>query len=429
MRTVILATTRVWGLCGVACLVTALLFALPGGSEAAEPALMTIRDDWPVFRGDMSLRGVRRGTVSKAPKLVWTYDAETAIESTAAVVDGRLFIGTDEKGLLALGAEDGKLAWTFPCEFGVRTSPGVSEGLVYFGDDIGVFRAVDAKTGKLAWKFDPDTGAEIASSATFYEDLVLFGSYDAYLYALSRKDGAVRWKVETEGPVHCTPAIGSGHTFVAGCDEQLRTISVTAGKEVAAMSMSAYSAASPAILGDRLFVGTFASQVLCVRWRDQKGVRGADLAPTKVAPTAEQGEVSALAWAYEHPRKKFPYYSSPAVGPIDEPGKKRRWVVAVGGRDKMVHAIDADSGDSLWTFPTRAGIEGSPVIVGSQVIVGGLDGKIYCLELATGEEHWIYNAGTPFRSSPAIAAGNLYIASDEGLIYCFDLNPSESDSK
>lgn len=442
MRTVILATILLCGLCWGA---SVLSLGFAGEVEVAEPAPRprtgtaqdrtpqdkTIQDDWPVFRGDMSLRGYRQGTVSKSPKLVWTYDAETAIESTAAVVDGRLFLGTDEKGLVALGAADGKLVWSFPCEFGVRTSPGVSEGRVYFGDDIGIFRAVDAKNGKLAWKFDPDTGAEIASSATFYDDLVLFGSYDAYLYALSRKDGSLRWKAETEGPVHCTPAIGSGHTFVAGCDEQLRTISIATGKEVAAMSMSAYSAASPAVLGERLFVGTFASQVLCVRWRYQQGTDSTSVAPTKLAPTGDTGSEggSAVAWAYEHPRKKFPYYSSPAVGPIGDSSRKTRWAVVVGGRDKMVHAIDADSGESLWTVPTRAGIEGSPVIVGAQVIVGGLDGKIYCLELATGEEHWIYNAGTPFRSSPAIAGGNLYIASDEGLVYCFDLNPDDGESK
>ncbi len=383
----------------------------------------TIQDDWPVFRGDMELRGYRRGAVSKSPKLRWTYDAESAIESTAAVVDDRVFIGTDAKGLLALNAADGKVMWSFPCEVGIRSSPGVSEGRVYFGDDEGIFRAVDAASGKLAWKFDPETGAEIVSSATFHGELVLFGSYDACLYALSRKDGALRWKVATEGPVHCTPAIGSGHTFVAGCDEQLRTISIDDGRQIAAMSMSAYSAASPALLGDRLFVGTFGSQVLCVRWRNEEAVKDGDAAP---AATADGSGTAAVVWTYEHPRRRFPYSSSPAVGPIEAPEKPPRWAVVVGGRDKMVHAIDADSGESLWTVATRAGVDGSPVIIGSHVIVGGLDGRIYCLALATGEEHWVYEAGTPFRSSPAIADGNLYIASDEGLIYCFDLNPSES---
>ena len=169
-----------------------------------------------------------------------------------------------------------------------------------------------------------------------------------------------------------------------------------------------------------------------MRWRTQGASKGKNIAPTSapVDGTAVEGTLAAegtlaVEWAYEHPRKKFPYYSSPAVGPIDEPGKTRRWAVVVGGRDKMVHAIDSDTGESLWTFPTRAGIDGSPVIVGSHVIIGGLDGNIYCLVLATGEEHWIYNAATPFRSSPAIADGNLYIAADEGLIYCFDLNPGK----
>ena len=150
------------------------------------------------------------------------------------------------------------------------------------------------------------------------------------------------------------------------------------------MSMSAYSAASPAILGDRLFVGTFASQVICVRWRDQEGVRGANLAPTKVAPTAESGG-SALAWAYEHPRKKFPYYSSPAVGPIGDAAKKRRWVVVVGGRDKMVHALDAKNGEALWTFAAGAKVDSSPVISGDRVWIGSSNGEILALDLRSGK--------------------------------------------
>lgn len=438
MRTVILSLSFICCVAVIAALAlvsetspsTGMPSTLPGPLSSANQKTpspsASIEGDWPVFRGDMGLRGYRSGSVGKSPKLLWRYDAETAIESTTAVVDGRVFVGTDEKGLLALGANDGKLLWSFPCEVGIRSSPGVLEGRVYFGDDEGIFRAVNAETGKLVWKFDPDTGAEIISSATFSGDLVLFGSYDASLYALDRRDGKLRWKVPTEGPVHCTPAVASGHTFVAGCDEQLRIIAIRSGSEISSVSMNAYSAASPAVLDDRLFVGTFGEQVICVRWRPGPEKR---LAPTKpksaAGQEAEESGTSAVEWAYEHPRRKFPYYSSPAVGPIDEPGQKRRWVVVIGGRDKMVHAIDADSGDSLWTFPTRAGVDGSPVIVGAHVIVGGLDGNIYCLDLKKGEEFWTYNAGTPFRSSPALARGKLFIASDEGLVYCFDLNPGK----
>lgn len=394
--------------------------AIPSSPPVDAGSAPTLREDWPVFRGDMALRGYRKGTVGSAPKLDWSYDAGTPIESTAAVVGGWLYVGTDVKGLLALDASNGKVRWSFPCEVGIRTSPGVSGGRVYFGDDEGIFRAVDAEGGKLAWKFDPDTGAEILSSATFYGDLVLFGSYDGCLYALSQKDGTLRWKATTDGPVHCTPAIGSGHTFVAGCDEQLRTISLDAGKEVGALPMGAYSAASPAILGDRLFVGTFAPEVLCVRWRGDDGVKAPGPAPRG---TSQSKSAASIEWTYEHPRKKFPFYSSAAVAPVEEAGVARRWVVVVGGRDKMVHALDAKSGESLWTYPTRAGIDGSPVVVGSYAIVGGLDGNLYCFELLSGKEHWVYKAGTPFRASPSVAGGKLYIASDEGLIYCFDLNP------
>ena len=53
-----------------------------------------------------------------------------------------------------------------------------------------------------------------------------------------------------------------------------------------------------------------------------------------------------MAWRYEHPEsRKFPYYSSAAVGAK---------VVVVGGRDKLVHALDPATGKELWSFETPA---------------------------------------------------------------------------
>jgi outer membrane protein assembly factor BamB len=73
----------------------------------------------------------------------------------------------------------------------IQSSPSVFDGVVYLGDGAGIFHAVDAKTGESRWTFE--TLGEIISSATFWGDLVVFGSYDQFLYALRRKDGTLAW--------------------------------------------------------------------------------------------------------------------------------------------------------------------------------------------------------------------------------------------
>jgi outer membrane protein assembly factor BamB len=96
----------------------------------------------------------------------------------------------------------------------------------------------------------------------------------------------------------------------------------------------------------------------------------------------------------------------------------------IGGRDKHVHALDAETGAGLWTFPTKARVDASPVIVGTRVFAASLDGNLYLLELASGEEVWTFSAGGAFIASPAVGAGRLVISEDSGLVYAFDITPA-----
>jgi outer membrane protein assembly factor BamB len=98
-------------------------------------------------------------------------------------------------------------------------------------------------------------------------------------------------------------------------------------------------------------------------------------------------------------------------------------VAVIGGRDKHVHAIRLEDGKALWTFPTRAKVDASPVIAGQRVIAASYDGNLYLLELASGTEVWKFAGGGPFLASPAVAGGRLVIGNDDGAVYCFDLQP------
>lgn len=384
----------------------------PKASTLKEAAPRPFTDPWPGFRGGPDLAGRRDGTVSDAPRLLWTFDAKTQIASTAAISGGVAFVGTEDAGLLALDLHStektGKELWRAATGAAVEASPAVEGGRVYIGDKRGVFRALDARSGKQIWMFETGEepaggGTEIASSAVLRGGKILFGSYDGSLYCLSAMDGKRLWRVETQGPVHASPAVAEDRTFVAGCDEQLRFIDIESGNEVSVLPMGAYSAGSPAVAGDRLVLGTFGAQVLCI-----------DLKTAKVL------------WTYEDPDRKFPFYASPAVGPLRAPagaGGKPDLVAVVAGRDKTARTFRIEDGKLLWTFTTKARIDASPVIVGARVIVAGMDGNLYLLDLETGKEVWRFTAGPAFLASPSVGEGRLVISTEEGLVHCFDLKP------
>src|SRR5690606_33646996 len=115
-------------------------------------------------------------------------------------------------------------------------------------------------------------------------------------------------------------------------------------------------------------------------------------------------------WRYSHPQRDFPFYSSAALA-----GGR----VVVGGRDKMVHALDAATGRAAWTYMTRARVESSPAVAGSRVYVGSGDGRFYVFELETGAKVWEYNLGAGVSASPAVADGRIVIGTQDGRIVCF----------
>lgn len=215
---------------------------------------------------------------------------------------------------------------------------------------------------------------------------MLVGSYDSRLHALDPKTGAARWFFETDGQVHATSAVDAGLAYVAGCDGVLRAIRIADGKQAFAISSGGYTGASPALEGGRAYYGTFEDEVL-----------GVDLGSRKVS------------WRYQHPERRFPFYSSAALGS----GK-----VVLGGRDRHVHALDAATGKAKWTFATRARVDSSPVIAGGHVFVGSGDGRLYALELATGAVVSSFETGAGITASPAIAAGRLVIGAVDGQLYC-----------
>ena len=345
-------------------------------------------DNWSQFRGNPRLTGVASTTLPADLKLLWTYEAGEAVESSAAVVDGVVYVASSYPGeLVALDLKDGAVRWKYPVGeegFG-ESSPAVHDGVVYIGDLAGILHAVSADSGKALWTLQ--TEGEIKSSPVVVGDKVLLGSYDEQLYGLVAKTGELLWKLQTQGYIHGTPAVHEGVAYVTGCDAVLRGVQISDGRQVSETNSGAYTGASPAIVDGMAYYGTFNNEVLAVDLSEKK-----------------------LVWRYEHPTRHFPFYSSAAV----ISGK-----VVLGGRDKMVHCLSTETGEALWTFRTSSRVESSPAVAGGRVYIGSNDGRLYVLDLESGEKLWEFNAGAPLSASPAIASGRLVIGSLDGRVYCF----------
>lgn len=367
--------------------VTLAMYPLKGWSfsESADGALHSAPEEWRMFRGNTHQSGVQQGELPDEPKILWTFQASDAIETTAAIADGNVYFGTLDGSFYAVDFASGTMRWQRKIPSEIKSSPTVFDGKVYFGSGYGDFYALSATTGDSLWGFR--TEGEIISSPNIYDGKLFFGSYDDFLYCLSANNGKLIWKVETQGYVHGSPAVRDGQVFSTGCDGFLRAVDIESGQEKGKVELGDYVASSPSISGKFAFFGTFGNQVKCV-----------DIDAEKIV------------WSYEHPTRKFPFYSSAA---------STEEFVVIGGRDKLVHALEPATGASKWTYSVRSKVESSPVIVGGKVVVATSRGRLLILHLKDGQSLWEYDLTSSTVASPAIAANRIVIGTDDGILYCF----------
>lgn len=370
------------------------VFAVIGLANAATRA----ESDWPAFHRGGALTGEAAASADPGPpplKTRWTYrtsDAgRAAILASVAIVGDAVYVADAGGVLHAVDLKTGKVRWKYETESSFETTPLVAGGRVFAGDQDGVFHAVDAGSGKKVWTVD--TSTSIHSSANLVEDShVVFGNDGADIYCLNAADGKVIWKKAAGDRVNSSPAIGWGACLVSGCDAKLRAIDLKTGDERFAADLGSLSPGSPAVVNDRMIIGTDQGRVVCL--------------------SSEGGKEL---WTYTGVQNDAMVYASPAIS---------SGIAVVGARDRQVHAIDVNSGKGLWTFATKGDVDSSPAIAGGRVYIGSKDKKLYVLDLKTGSKLWEFNAGKPITASPAIAAGVVIVGDNGGTLYCL-----ESDAK
>lgn len=347
------------------------------------------KNAWPSFRGTPTLSAVSEATVPDRPKVAWTFKTGGPVKSTAAIVGGVVYIGSEDEKVYALKLADGSKMWEFKADGPVVSSPLVLNGKVYVGSAGTNLLALDAAKGTEIWRYG--TEGEVKSSATWFHaprgeaTWLVIGGYDNRLHCVDAATGKTNWVYETSNFVNGAPAVGDGLTAFGGCDALVHVLNVADGTQTKEIEAGAYIIGSAAVLGGVAYVGHYENEFIAV-----------DL------------KAGSMKWRYRD--RNFPYGGSPAV-------TKDR--VLFGGRDKRLHCVDRESGKQVWTFATRGKVESSPVVASDRVVVGSDDGRVYVVKLADGQEVWNHEIGQPIQGAPAVVDGHVVIGAEDGVVYCF----------
>ena len=335
--------------------------------------------DSPMFRNDPAHSGLYSGGVPRFHKVRWAFHTGGEVVSSPAIVNGIVYVGSNDGNLYAIDEKAGAQKWRFAAKSRIPASPAVADGRVYFGSYDGRFYAIDALTGKLQWTFAnpgerrfaathlhgslpvnetmPDPFDVYLSSPTVWKGSVYFGSGDGNIYSLDAVTGALRWKFKTGDVVHASPAIVDGKLYVGSWDSYFYALDATTGAEI---------------------------------WRFKTG---------------EDPDI----------HNQVGIQSSATVA---------NGTVYFGCRDSKFYALDAATGHQRWAFSNKGSwVITSPVVLDGKVYFATSDSALFHImnaqdgtPIAEMRFHW------PIFSSPSIAGSILYLAGQDGRLVAIDLN-------
>ena len=343
-------------------------------------------DEWPMFRGSLD----HLGTVVTVPLSghgsLWNKTIGGDVESSPAVVGGRLFVGSDDGNIYYLNSITGKRIWNYNTSSNVESSPAVSSGFVYTGNNLGDVCCLDTANGALEWS--RTIAGQVYSSPAVSDDRVCVGNTGGDIYCFNATTGAVLWSFVTDDQVWASPAVSGTRLIVGSDDGCLYCVNLTTGQQLWNFNTTYHDVywSSASIGNGAVYVGCDDDSLYCLN--ETSG---------------------SVIWTYY-----FLYYgwSSPAV----DYGR-----VYIGGGGHEFYCLNATTGDVDWNFTTGYSIYSSPAVADGIVYFGCGDNNLYYLNASTGALVWSFYIGSAVDSSPAIAGGRVYVGDGNGMILCFSM--------
>jgi outer membrane protein assembly factor BamB len=287
----------------------------------------------------------------------------------------RVFMGSSDRGLYAIGADDGNVLWRFETAGFVQGAPLYEprENVVYFGSNDGALYKVSADDGRLVWRFM--TNAEVARRPVLNNGVLYAVNANDTVVAVRPANGELVWSQ------HRTPAMG--------------------------IEVAGYS--GPLVWRGNVYVGfsdgtvtAFDQRTGVERWQ-----------PVDLAAEAEQlhGDLP-----------QYLDVDTTPVGDVLEAGP----VVFVGSYSAGMYALDAETGTQVWTNPAVGGVtelvlwsqpayapkHGGPTAPERRILLAatGTTG-LWGLDPETGREVWRQAVPEGGVSAPVPWVGALLVSS------------------
>jgi outer membrane protein assembly factor BamB len=193
----------------------------------------------------------------------WNFETEGYVNATPAVVADLVVVaGCD--GYLRCLSDRGVEIWKVNLGGYVGASPVVWRGKVFVGTFENQVVAVGLLSGKVLWRYqDPARQFPFYSSAAVRDDLLVVGGRDKRLHALAPDTGKPLWSYGAKGAVDSSPVLVGDRVVAASRGGDVFALDDRTGEARWQFAAGAPIEASPAVAGGRLIIGTLDGTLYC----------------------------------------------------------------------------------------------------------------------------------------------------------------------
>jgi outer membrane protein assembly factor BamB len=328
---------------------------------------------------------------------------EQLVKLVSTVVDERVYVADRNGSVWAYELEKGEKVWRSKTGVAISAGPGVGEGLVLVGSSEADLVALSADSGEERWR--TSVSSEVLSVPQVYDDMVIVQTVDGNIAGLDAESGERIWIHDRSAPVltlrgTSTPLVEEGLVMAGFASGKMTALEVESGRQIweAAVAVSRGRSelqrivdidVDPVISDGVIYVTSYQGSLVAISLQDGRQIWNRDMSA----------------------------YAGIAVD-----GQQ----VYISDADSEVWALDRRSGASLWKQDKlrRRSLTG-PTVIDGHVAVGDFAGYVHLLSRTDGSIAGRVRVDKDgIQAPPAALLGNrLLVLGAGGKLALYQLEP------
>jgi polyvinyl alcohol dehydrogenase (cytochrome) len=427
--------------------VSAVLINIGARIDDAGIGALTVNSEaeWPMYQRDPAHTGFSTESnisAANAGQLAeaWRFQANDQVTGTPVVAGGVVYAGSWDVRMYALREADGAEIWRYnagtitidACDdtYGIDSTAALLDGRLYFATGSAKLVALNAATGAevcTSQLADPEQAYHIYASPAVFDGKIYIGLAShcvnpcvrGRLVCVSATDGRVLWSFDTAPAGSTGGAVWSS----VAVDSRRRMLYVGTGNYCAGEDTH-----SSAILALNADTGSLIWQFKRLRSDTNNLDFGAspvlfDIANT---PALAVGSKDGNCYAVNRETGELLWQTrvtdgSSIGGILSSPAAAYGRIFMgsiVESRSGKVVALDQRTGEMLWQSPQPAAIIGAAAVAGGALFIGGADGRLRAYDVNSGIELWSAQRGS-IVGGVSISQDRVLVGSNDNSVYAF----------